>query len=420
MFMLRLSLMLVVFVDVMGQGLILPIISTLLIDPESAFLAKDTSHGTRNLMYGVLLSTFYIFWFFGAAYISKLSDYIGRKNGIVICLVGALAGYVLTVVAVESSNYALLLLGRAISGFTAGNQPIAQAALVDISRNDDERTRNMGRVVAAAALGLVAGPLIAGLLSDSRVLGSYATLQLPFMVAAGLIAITLFLILVFFHDARTERRKIDFGVSEVFVNLWRVRSRPVVLKLGLVFFFFELGLNSFFIYLNDYALQHFGFDTLQNSILMVIFGLTMALASSTLVGPLGQRYRKIPVVTGATVVMMLSLIIFTLNPVGSLSYLLVIPIVIGFAVGYPTILALFSASAGEEEQGWVMGITIALFTLGSGLVSLAGGVLIGVNVHLPFAVGILCCGIALALIATLWRGSDVQAIDTRQMQEPSS
>lgn len=415
MFMLRLSLMLVVFVDVMGQGLILPIISTLLISPDSTFIAHDTSHGTRNLMYGVLLSTFYIFWFFGAAYISKLSDYIGRKNGIVICLVGALAGYLLTVIAIEMSNYYLLLLGRAISGFTAGNQPIAQAALIDVSRNDDERTRNMGRVVAAAALGLVAGPLIAGLLSDARILGDYATLQLPFIVAAALVALTLVLVMVFFHDTRTERRKIDFGISEVFVNLWRVRSRPVVLKLGLVFFFFELGLNSFFIYLNDYALQRFGFDTLQNSILMVIFGLTMALASGMLVGPLSQRYRKIPVVNVATLVMGVSLVVFTLNPVASLSYVLVIPIVIGFAVGYPTILALFSASAGEEEQGWVMGISIALFTLGSGLVSLAGGALVSINVHLPFVVGIVCCGIALILIATLWRGSDVRAIDTRQM-----
>ncbi|MCP4319551.1 MAG: hypothetical protein GY789_27095 [Hyphomicrobiales bacterium] len=37
MLMLRLSLLLVVFVDVMGQGLILPIVNTLLIDPSSTF-----------------------------------------------------------------------------------------------------------------------------------------------------------------------------------------------------------------------------------------------------------------------------------------------------------------------------------------------------------------------------------------------
>ena len=128
--MLRLSLMLVVFVDVMGQGLILPIINTLLIDPSSSFLKAGTSHGTRELLYGLLLGTFYISWFFGAAYISKLSDYIGRKNGIVICLVGALAGYVITAIAIEASSYSLLLLGRAISGFT---DPLVQISNVNLS-----------------------------------------------------------------------------------------------------------------------------------------------------------------------------------------------------------------------------------------------------------------------------------------------
>ena len=146
---------------------------------------------------------FYISWFFGAAYISKLSDYIGRKNAIVICLLGALLGYILTVIAIEASNYYLLLLGRAISGFTAGNQPVAQAAFIDISKTDQERSRNMGTVVAASALGLVAGPLIAGLLSDSAVIGHYATLELPFIVAAILVFSTLFLVLGFYSDARS-------------------------------------------------------------------------------------------------------------------------------------------------------------------------------------------------------------------------
>ena len=408
---LRLSLMMVVFVDVMGQGLILPIINTLLIDPSSHFLPSDTSHGTRELLYGLLLGAFYIFWFLGAAYISKLSDYIGRKNGIVICLVGALAGYILTVIAIETSSYILLLLGRAISGFTAGNQPIAQAALIDISRDDDERTRNMGKVVAALALGLVAGPLIAGLLSDADVMGSYATLELPFIVAAVLVFVTLVLVVVFFHDARTERRKIDFGVSEVFLNLWRIRGRPTIIKLAAVWFFYELGLNAFFIYMDDYTIEVFKFDTLQNSVLMTIFGLTMAAASGLLVGPLTARFRKIPIVTAAVVIMAVFLTVFLLNGISWLAYVLVVPIVIGFAIGYPTLLSLFAASVGEDEQGWVMGVTIALFTLGSGLIALAGGAMMTINANLPFMTGIASFVLTLIFIATLWRQPDIRALD---------
>ncbi len=409
--MLRISLMLVVFVDVMGQGLILPIINTLLIDPSSSFLQAGTSVGTRELLYGLLLGIFYIFWFFGAAYISKLSDYLGRKKGIVICLLGALAGYVLTVFAIEVSNYYLLLAGRAISGFTAGNQPIAQAALVDISRTDLERSRNMGQVVAASALGLVAGPLFAGILSDHAVLGRYATLELPFISAAVLVFLTLSLVMIYFRDTRTEHRKIDFGLNEVFINLWRIRQRPTILKISAVFFFMELGLNSFFIYMDDYMTERFQFGTLQNSFLLAVFGLAMALASGVLVGPLSSRFRKIPIVTSTVALMAVSLTIFMLNGNSLLSYILVVPIVAGFAICYPTMLSLFSESAGADEQGWVMGITIALFTLGSGAISLAGGAMMSIDASMPFIAGLASFLLALFFIATFWGQADVRALD---------
>jgi DHA1 family tetracycline resistance protein-like MFS transporter len=45
-------------------------------------------------------------------------------------------------------------------------------------------------------------------------------------------------------------------------------------------------------------------------------------------------------------------------------------------------------SAGEDEQGWVMGITVALFTLGSGTFSLAGGAMLSIDARMPFIAGI--------------------------------
>ena len=410
---LRLSLMLVVFVDVMGQGLILPIINTLLIDPKSTFLPASMEHGTREIYYGVLMATFYIFWFFGAAYISKLSDYIGRKNGMVICLVGALLGYIMTIIAIEMSNFYLLLLGRAISGFTAGNQPIAQAALVDISHDDAERTENMGRVVAALALGLVAGPLISGILSDSDIIGGYASLELPFWVATLLVFITLMMVQFFYSDTRTERKKIDFGVSEVFVNLLRIRNRPTIIKLAIVWFFAELGLNAFFVYVNNYTITVFDFSTFDNSLLMIVFGLVMAFSSGFLASRLTTRYRKVPTTAAAVALMMVSLAAFTVNTSSALVFVLLIPIILGFGIAYPTMLALFSASAGKDEQGWVMGVTIALFTLGTGMMSLVGGAMMAVDARLPFITGIVAYAIALYFILTLWRQEDVQALDPK-------
>jgi hypothetical protein len=59
-----------------------------------------------------------------------------------------------------------------------------------------------------------------------------------------------------------------------------------------------------------------------------------------------------------------------------------------------------------------MGITIALFTLVCGIISLAGGALMDIDAHLPFITGIASSLVALIFINKLWRQSDVKALDT--------
>jgi len=275
----RLSLLLVVFIDVMGFGLILPIFNTILLNPQQTFLPHDTPQHIRQFDYTVLIAVFFLFYFFGAAFIAKVSDYIGRKKGILICLSGALIGYVLTVAAIMTSSYGLFLLGRAISGFTTANQPIAQAALIDISHDDQEKSKNLGMIVAASALGLLGGPLISGLLSDQDLMGSFASLELPFYVAIGLILINMALILLFFSEPGFKKQKIYFGLLDVVLNLWKVFSHPVVLRLSVVMLFSLMCLNAFFFFIDTYLLTRFKFGTLQNSMALAVFGASMAFGS---------------------------------------------------------------------------------------------------------------------------------------------
>lgn len=135
----RFALLLVVFVDIMGQRLVLPIFNTLLLSDTSSFVNAGTPLEHREFLFGILTGVFFFAWFLGAAYIAKFSDYIGRKNGIIICLTGGLIGYALTIVAIDLDSFWLLLVARVISGITVGNQPIAQAALVDISTSEAEK-----------------------------------------------------------------------------------------------------------------------------------------------------------------------------------------------------------------------------------------------------------------------------------------
>lgn len=407
------ALYMVIMLDVMGQGLVIPVLTTLLLDPSQTLLDTNTPTGTRELYFGITMGVFFLSWFLGAAYISKLSDFIGRKQGLLICLGGAFLGYVLTVVALYLSSFVLLLVARIITGFTAGNQPIAQAAFVDESTSAEHKTRLMGYVIVAVSVGLLIGPLLGGLLTNEAVLGNLASIQAPFYAAGVLVLVNLVLIVVFYHNVQFERRPIRIKITDVFLTLWHASKRPVVLRLALVFFCSQLSLNTFFIFLNNFLYSRFQFDTTQNSIILIVFGIGMAASGAFLVGPLDRRFAKKNIIYATLFVMALGLVIVMVNPLGGLSYVAILPFVVAFGINYPLMLSLFSASVDETEQGWVMGVTVALYTLGAGIISFVGGQLMAISIYLPYSVALGAVVLAVILIFTLWRGDRFRALDPR-------
>ena len=398
----KIALALVVLVDLMGQGLFLPILTTLLLDPQQAFLPAATPQSERNLLFGLVTGAFFFSWFLGAAYISKLSDMIGRKTGILICLGGALVGYVLIVTSLYLESFWLLFLGRVITGFTAGNQPIAQAAMIDISKTEHDRTRNLGLIVAAASLGLVAGPILGGLLSDESLLGEHASLELPFLVAAALIATTMVLVTAFYQDSDQQRRKLEFKPWDVFLVLWRALQHPAILRISLVFFCFMFVLNTFFVFMDDFLATRFGFGTFQTAMAMLAFGLCIGIGSAFLPPYFDTHAAKQSTVFGALVIFIVALLGFALAPSGAAAFVPIVLIGLALTAGYPTLLAIYSMAVDETKQGWVMGVTTALFTLGAGFTSLIGGEAMALDPQLPFFYGAAVAGLALLLIVATW------------------
>jgi len=90
---------------------------------------------------------------------------------------------------------------------------------------------------------------------------------------------------------------------------------------------------------------------------------------------------------------------------------LIVPVTIAFAIMYPTMLSLFSASVGPTQQGWVMGLTVAIYALGTGTISALGGSLMAIDEKMPFFLAIGCCVIALVLIAALFRNPVMRQLD---------
>ena len=406
----KLALLAVVFVDLIGQGLVFPIINTLMMNPHQSILHAGTSEAERHFNYGLVIGIFFLSWFLGSAYISRISDSIGRKNAIMICLTGALVGYVVTIVSLLVDSLWLLILGRAITGFTAGNQPIAQAAMVDASRDDVEKAQNMGLIVAGISAGLVGGPIIGGFLSDKNLLGDIASISLPFYCALILVIITMLLVQLCFHDVREHNQPLSIRPQEVFLALWRVFGHPVVLRVSAVYLFWQLANVTFYIFVDNYLTSRFQIGLLGTSMAMLVLGIALATASLLLVAPVQKRFSKRTIVIAMSCLMVVVPLLYVAAPTPAFCFVLIFVYYLGFGICYPSILGIFSASVGKDEQGWVMGVSVAIFTLAAGTTSILGGDLMSIDIDSPFFISAVAAVGCLVLLFSVWNREEIKRI----------
>lgn len=398
----KITLMFVVFVDLIGQGLVFPIINTLIMDPGSGFLPASTSMGIRHFDYGLVIGCFFLAWFLGVVYVAKISDSIGRKNALLICLGGALTGYAITIVSLMVNSLWLLILGRVITGFTAGNQPIAQAAMIDGSTDEADRDRNMGYIVTGISFGLVGGPIIGGALSSPQLLGSIASTKLPFYGAFVLVLIAMSLVVYCFHDMRSNRSPFVFRPGDIFESLYRVTMHPLVMRIMSVYALFMISNVTFYIFIDNYLTSAFGYGVIGGSAAMVVIGVALATSSTFLVKPAQERFGKRQIIGGTMIVMTVCALAFALIPVAWLTFIPVFLFYFLFGISYPTLLGLFSGSVSEADQGWVMGVTTAVFCLAGGVMSLIGGGLMDFDIRLPFYIASAAAAGGLLLLVLTW------------------
>ncbi len=156
----------VVLLDLIGFGIVIPILP---------FLSPQL--GATKLDIAAIIAIYAVCSGICGPHWGRLSDRLGRKPVIMICLLGAALAYVMLGLATELW---MIYFARGFAGAMAGNFGVASAMMADITP-PEQRARGMGVIGMAWGLGMVLGPLLGGLLS-----GGTANFTLPCLVAGGM------------------------------------------------------------------------------------------------------------------------------------------------------------------------------------------------------------------------------------------
>lgn len=378
-------LLCILLIDGMGLGLVFPLLNGLIFSDNDYGIAAHYSPLMQNVLYGGIVAIFMLCWFFGAAWLGDLSDRIGRKKSLLICLIGTALGYVLSAASVMIHNVSLLILGRVIAGLCSGSQPIAQAAIVDLS-TEETKARNLGYVLLSLSIGFILGPTLGGLLID-KTLVSWFNYSTPFIFATTIASLNA---IILFFTFKETFIKLDIQhlpplrwhrAISIFISAF---ERPNIRGLSIGLGVFVLAWSNFYSFAPLFLMKEFNSTTTQVSLFMGVMGIGFAVGNGVLVEPISRRFSKLPVVTVSILIgaILTFCIIATKN--FWLTWILVAPLCAVLALAYAMILAMFSDQVSAEEQGWVMGITGSIMALMWAVDTLIVSALAAINYHLPF------------------------------------
>lgn len=390
-------LYLVVFIDGMGLGIIFPILNSVLNSPHSRFYQHLPSTHFSAILYAAVLGVFWLSWFFGATLMGDLSDMWGRKKTLLIALIGQALGYLLLVVAIFTHSLLLLLLSRFIAGLTSGSQPIAQAAIVDASQEAD-KTRRIGYVLMALSIGMIAGPMIGGALTNHHWV-SWFNLYTP-LIASTLLSIFNFILLwILFHEITAPSSKNEkFHVLKPIKLFAEAFSDKKIRYLSLIFMCYILGWALFYSYSTGFVMHAFGYQLSMQSLYMGgAIGLGMVLSFGVINPWISKKLSKPRCILLGICIASCLLLMIGLFHSSLIAWLGGIILTASGAMAYAQTIALYSEIADPEHQGRIMGISSSVLALGFAISSVLGAWLETINFSAPLlcAAGLMALGVLL-------------------------
>ncbi len=355
-----------VLLDVLGFGLVIPVLPSLVGDFVGARDAEAYWYGVMSAIYGVMQ-------FACAPLLGALSDRFGRRPVLLLAITGL--GFDFLLMALAPSLWWLLAV-RVVGGATASNFSVASAYIADVTA-PEARGKAMGMIGAAFGVGFIIGPVVGGLLGAENV-------RLPFYVAAVLAAINVAYGLFVLPESLPENRRAPFSLVKA--NPFAALKGLVQLKgVGGLVWVYALTILAQFILHSTWVLYtafRFGWTPRENGFSLFVVGLVTAIVQGALLGALLKRLGERGIVLAGLASGALAFLFYGLATQGWMMYAVIAANLLGFAVG-PALQGLVSRSVDERAQGITMGALNSLSSVMLVIAPLIGAPLLAAVSRLP-------------------------------------
>jgi MFS transporter, DHA1 family, tetracycline resistance protein len=356
----------VVFIDVLGIGIALPVLPLLV----GEFTA---SRELQSYWYGALVVTYGVMQFFCAPLLGALSDRFGRRPLLLWSLLGLGAHFLLLALA---PSLTWMFVARVLGGTAGASFTVANAYASDVT-SADRRAAAFGLIGAAFGLGFIFGPMIGGLLGA-------ANLRLPFYAAAGLSLVNAAYGYFVVPESLPPERRTAFAIARanpIAALLALVRHREI----GSLVAVFALAVLAQLILQFTWVLFthfRFGWGPRENGFSLFAVGFVATIVQGALLRRLLARFGEVRLALTGLATGTVAYLLYGFAQHGWMLYAIIVGNFISFAVG-PALQGVVSNAVSANEQGVTMGALNSIQSIMFVVAPSIGTPLLAQVAHLP-------------------------------------
>lgn len=394
-------LILTIIIDIMGLGLIFPLLSILFLGNDAVLVQGDASLSMRHILYALVIAAWPLGIFLGAPYLGRLSDKYGRKRLLQGCLLGTAGAYMMGALGIILHHYSIFLISRFISGYFAGSFQIAQASITDHS-TPENKVRNLALISFSATVGIMVGPALTALTADWQ-LFNWPVATTPLVLAAFLSLLNICSVSLLFRETYPHRLNIKVPITAALTSCLVLFQDRRVRTIGGTFFFQQMGYGFYMMALPIIIAQLFHWSVSRQGWFFSSAGLTtmlgLLLIQLILLKHLSLRNNYLVLCTIETILF----VVLIIWPNSTNQWWIFDTTAVLEFIGYSCLLGMMSNAVTEHEQGTILGGAGSAFGISQIIAGLMIGPILNVSLRLPLLLVAGCMLISLLILLNYQR-----------------